>query len=857
MRYLKMGIFLLLTFLLLSCGLLAALGEPSSPPSPPEPASPSQPPSTPLSPEPALDKWSLWTNGTQLRGANTWQRIIVPELDGEEFLGDGYIGPPYTQEDFNGLAALGANYVNLSHPGIFTERPPYVLDEGAQANLDHMIAMAAEADLFVVITFRTGPGRSDFTFYRDGAGDWFAPDLLIESVWSDQSAQDAWAEMWRYTAERYRDNPVVVGYDLMCEPNANGVVFEIYEPSDFYAEYAGSIYDWNRFYPRIVEAVREVDTQTPILVGSMSWGAVRWLPWLEPVDDPRIVYMVHQYEPQEDYTHQEPPASNTYPGLFDLDWDDQADRFDRAWLDDYLSVIDDYQAEHGVPVSVNEFGINRWVPDAADFMRDEMELFEQRGMNHALWVWDPDWQPWIESVNGFNFRYGPDPENATAVDNELQSVITDFWARNVLRPSDFLAAASVAPLCADEQPPLVTDFEVRQPPEMDEPQRGIPFRDPIFGSCVVRVTDRNTDVSGDDDSRGMKNEYSRVQSFNADGTRILVRSVNAYWYLYDAATLQPLGSLPLDVEPRWDADDPNIIYFITGTRLMSYNLQTGEQVAVHDFATDLPGQNPVMVWTRYEGSPSLDSRYWGLMAEDQDWLDSAYLIYDLQTDTVIAMRDLRGWPDDEREADSVTISPLGNYFIVQSDKYCEQGQLGSDAHPCGLMVYDRDLQNGRSLLRIVGHSDTALDADGREVFVYQDIDTDSISMLDLETGEIIPLWPIDFSHTAIGLHFSGRAFQRPGWVLVSTHDGDPASYTWMDDQVFALELKPGGRVVRLAHTHSLVDENQEHDYWAEPHASVNQDFTRVLFTSNWGRSGTEEVEMFMIDLAPDWIEQLP
>jgi hypothetical protein len=40
----------------------------------------------------------------------------------------------------------------------------------------------------------------------------------------------------------------------------------------------------------------------------------------------------------------------------------------------------------GVPVSVNEFGVMRWVPNAADFMRDEMELFEQRGMNHALWV---------------------------------------------------------------------------------------------------------------------------------------------------------------------------------------------------------------------------------------------------------------------------------------------------------------------------------------------------------------------------------------------------------------------------------------------------------------------------------------
>jgi len=96
-------------------------------------------------------------------------------------------------------------------------------------------------------------------------------------------------------------------------------------------------------------------------------------------------------------------------------------------------------------------------------------------------------------------------------------------------------------------------------------------------------------------------------------------------------------------------------------------------------------------------------------------------------------------------------------------------------------------------------------------------------------------------------------------ALISTHDGDPASYTWMDDSVFAIELKPqfGGRVVRLAHTQSLVDENMEHDYWAEPQATANRDFTRILFTSNWGRSGTGEVEMFIIQLPEGWMSFFP
>jgi hypothetical protein len=421
-------------------------------------------------------------------------------------------------------------------------------------------------------------------------------------------------------------------------------------------------------------------------------------------------------------------------------------------------------------------------------------------------------------------------------------------------------AASPAPgtsLCPDAQGPPVTDFEVRQTPSLSEPPARVPFRDPVFGTCVARVTDRTADLSPDDESAGLKNEYSRVQSFNADGSRLLARGIEGTWYLYNAVTLQPLGELPLAVEPRWDATDPDLLYFSDETRLMSYNVGTGEQAVVHEFADDFPDQTLAAVWTRYEGRPSSDSRYWGLTAQDADWETVAFLVYDLQADQVIAVRDVRNVPEVRDGIDHVTISPLGSYFIASFDQYCEHGELGDDAHPCGLMVYDRNLTNGRGLLRIIGHYDTALDAQGREVIVFQDIDEDSISVLDLTTGNVTPLWPIDFRHTAIGLHFSGCAFGRPGWAVVSTHDGDPASYTWMDDQVFAIELRPGGRVVRLAHTHSLVDEEQEHDYWAEPHASANPDLTRVVFSTNWGRSGTGEVEMFLIDLPPDWPERLP
>lgn len=388
-------------------------------------------------------KWDLWSNGTHLRGVNIIQRRVNPELDGD-YIGSGPMGAPFTQDDFDRLAALGANYINISYTGLFSEKPPYSADTDVQDGLDRLLEMIGEADLFGVISLRSGPGRSEFAlYYWDG----LETDFYDDTVWKSQAAQDGWIEMWRTTAERYKDNPVVVGYDLMVEPNSNdsgadalNAPLEIWEPDEFHAQYGGTLYDWNQLYPHITAAIREVDSETPILVAGNSYSGVRWLPYIEPTDDARTVYVVHQYEPQSQYTHkdwaEDDFAAATYPGTFDLDWDDVDDTFDRAWLDSFLTIVDTFQTEHGVPVAANEYGVLRWVKNADAFMRDQMELFEERGMNHAFWEWQPlAWQA-DEEDDGFNFRYGPDPNNHSDVEtSDLLEVILQNWSRNTIRPS--------------------------------------------------------------------------------------------------------------------------------------------------------------------------------------------------------------------------------------------------------------------------------------------------------------------------------------------------------------------------------------------------------------------------------------
>jgi hypothetical protein len=124
------------------CGELAERASPTPTPHP-------QGPVATLSPHdaaPVADKWNLWAGDTHPCGANICQRLVYPELDGRTSMGPGPVGQPYIQDDLDPLAALGADYVNVSHPGLFSEDAPYVLDQGIQDNLHNLLDMIAQAD---------------------------------------------------------------------------------------------------------------------------------------------------------------------------------------------------------------------------------------------------------------------------------------------------------------------------------------------------------------------------------------------------------------------------------------------------------------------------------------------------------------------------------------------------------------------------------------------------------------------------------------------------------------------------------------------------------------------------------------
>lgn len=88
-------------------------------------------------------------------------------------------------------------------------------------------------------------------------------------------------------------------------------------------------------------------------------------------------------------------------------------------------------------------------------------------------------------------------------------------------------------------------------------------------------------------------------------------------------------------------------------------------------------------------------------------------------------------------------------------------------------------------------------------------------------------------------HISGRGSKAlPGWALVSTynHASSPDSVPQIPymSEILAVKLDGSNEIFRIAHDQGCVANSSGTSfYFAEPHATPNRDFTKIVFASMW------------------------
>lgn len=341
-----------------------------------------------------------------------------------------------------------------------------------------------------------------------------------------------------------------------------------------------------------------------------------------------------------------------------------------------------------------------------------------------------------------------------------------------------------------------------------------------------------------DGTRFNRNTYSRRQAENADGTFFMTYHGDATYNVYSVENAELIAVTPVhpDGDPQWHPTNPDKIRHVAGRNsssgtleLLESNVSSGTTEVLADLTERVQNIFPAALYMtdRSEGSPSIDgNRYaWIVYNEAEDPV--GIISYDLAADSVEGSVPVD--PSVEYRLDYVTASPSGDYVMAG---FWE-----------GTFVWDFDMTNERLIFEGGEHSDIAVGPAGNDTYVYIDFTASAnggwVVAVDLVTGETrryIDLY--DGANTSV--HFSGKAYDRPGWVVASTYNCKE-TFAWSCEKVFALNLADG-TIVNLAHTYNCGD-----DYWTETHAVTNRDLSRVYFNSDAGSCGIN-AEVYRIDV---------
>ena len=413
--------------------------------------------------------------------------------------------------------------------------------------------------------------------------------------------------------------------------------------------------------------------------------------------------------------------------------------------------------------------------------------------------------------------------------------------------------------------PLSGDNPAYPELEMPIPDIGVPFEDGCFSTRLTVVTEADG-ING-------RHEYSRFDPFNADGSMILLVRDDGDYAVYRTDSYpynneENLVTITSGIaEPRWDREDPELLWGLSDFQIVRDNVVAGESEVVKDFSDD-PAVAPILadepdlyrVTMKDEGEASYDMRYWALVlqGEEDDYRPRYIFCWDRMDDEVLGLYQVQ---PGESDIDWVGMSPLGSWVLIG-------GMDGNSGNLVGLTMADRQLREFHRIDYTTSHADVGLDSSGGEVVVMQNSRTDYIDMLPLSpdtepileaggsyggTGRV-PLLrlfydsesPVGFSS---GVHISCNA---DGYCLVSTHiePGAPER-NWLDRSNVLVKLDPEEpQVFHLSKTYNTTEA-----YWEETHGAMSNDGLRIVWACNWNRDpGSEEVFLLQLDMPRDWRE---
>ncbi len=400
-----------------------------------------------------------------------------------------------------------------------------------------------------------------------------------------------------------------------------------------------------------------------------------------------------------------------------------------------------------------------------------------------------------------------------------------------------------------------------EPPLPSLPRAGGKFRDPIFGTEIIRATDAT-----DYHAPGCGTWYSQWPTLNSDNTRILIRcgvSGDVLIKAFDpinftlGATLRRSPTLPggvaLDWQgATWSRTDPDLIFLhvgyynhdypATGMKLYSYRPSANTFRLLKDFAPQLAPGKPDYLFEMHIAQDGKDDIFTFMQYRVGDPNNPLYfIVWNRLTDKVLyhlsnQATQLRG--NHNYDLNSGAPDKSGRYIVFSHNK-TEPNKARHEVLDMRTGLWSAVYWTGADDVPSHGDSGTGTTAGhgnfsgGFNLRSLNDVHRFQM-LFDFKDEHGVVNWTNDL-HTTLYA-------DDESWVTVGLYQDpsakglpDPGVY---DNEVMQIAMDGSQRIRRLFHHRSQIDNlTPTSGYWAIPKPTISRDGRFIAFTSNWENSG--------------------
>jgi endoglucanase len=272
------------------------------------------------------------------RGINLGNALEAPN--------EGEWGITLTEDDFENVKEAGFDTVRLpvKWSNHAAKEAPYKIDETFAKRVDWAIEQATKQGLNIIVNVHHYDEMNE-------APEEHAPRLV---------------GLWKQIAERYKDRPDNVYFELLNEPH--GKLDEA---------------TWNEILPTVLAEVRKTNPTRPVIVGPSQWNSVRAIDKLELPADDHLIVTIHCYDPFQ-FTHQ---CAHFVEGAEAWKGKTWGTDEDKAELRRSFEKAAAWGKAHDKPIFLGEFGVfgAADMNERAKWTRFVVDECERLGFSFAYW----------------------------------------------------------------------------------------------------------------------------------------------------------------------------------------------------------------------------------------------------------------------------------------------------------------------------------------------------------------------------------------------------------------------------------------------------------------------------------------